>query len=200
MFSQYKAFMLQHVSLNFAEWGTIRSKLKLRHYRQGEIIHHIGDVCTELMFINSGLARAFIIDEHGKDSTWAIYFNDKNSHMTNLFVVDYESFLNQRESPMEIVALEDCEVVVMNYNDVAFLYDHTKKGNSFGRLMSEAAYSYLHNLSIQRQTQTAKERFEHFVRETPHLLDKVAQYHIATFLGITPQYLSRLKKEYKNRT
>jgi hypothetical protein len=50
---------------------------------------------------------------------------------------------------------------------------------------------------IVRQTKTAKERFETFIKDTPHLLEKVPQYHIATFLGITPQHLSRLKKEYK---
>lgn len=61
--------------------------------------------------------------------------------------------------------------------------------------MGQEAYSYLHNLIIQRQTLTAKERFEEFIKNTPHLLDKVPQYHIATFLGITPQHLSRLKKE-----
>ena len=198
MFSKYKAFMEQYVSLNLAEWNIVRTKLKLQHYQKGEIIHHVGDICTQLMFINSGLARAFIIDENGKDSTWAIFFNDENANMTNLFVVDYESFINHKESKLEIVALEDCEVVVMNFEDVAFLYDNAKKGNIFGRLMAEAAYSYLHDLVIQRQTLTAKERFEHFIRETPHLLEKVPQYHIASFLGVTPQHLSRLKKEYKH--
>ena len=64
--------------------------------------------------------------------------------------------------------------------------------------MAQEAYSYLHILTIQRQTLTASERFEYFIKQTPHLLDKVPQYHIATLLGITPQHLSRLKKKYKN--
>ena len=198
MFSQYKKFMQQYISLNFIEWNIVKSKLKIAHYRKGDIIHNVGNICTKLMFINSGLARGFIIDENGKDNTWAIYFNDKNSHMTNLFVVDYESFINQKESKLEIVALADCEVVITDFKDVEFLYNNTKKGDRFGRLMGQEAYSYLHNFIIRRQTLTAKERFEHFINDTPYLLDKVPQYHIATFLGITPQHLSRLKKEYKN--
>ena len=198
MFSKYKRFIQQHISVNFIEWNIVKSKLRIEYYQKGDIIHNIGDICTKLIFINSGLARAYIIDENGKDNTWAIYFNDKNSHMTNLFVVDYESFVNQKKSKLEIVALEDCEVVVTDFTDVEFIYTHTKKGDRFGRLMAQEAYSYLHNLIIQRQTKTAKERFEDFTKKTPHLLDKVPQYHIATFLGITPQHLSRLKKEYKN--
>ena len=198
MFSKYKNFLLQHISLNFIEWKIVKSKLRIEHYKKGDIIHNINSTCTKLMFINSGLARGYIIDGNGKDHTWSIYFNDKNSHMTNLFVVDYGSFLNQTKSKICIDAIEDCEVVVTDYKDVQFLYNNTKKGDRFGRLMSDEAYTYLHNIIIQRQTTSAKERFEEFIKTTPHLLEKVPQYHIATFLGITPQHLSRLKKEYKN--
>jgi len=198
MFSKYKNFIQQHISLNFIEWNIIKSKLKIEYYKKGDIIHNIGDVSRKLLFISNGLARGYIIDEHGKDYTWAIYFNDKNSHMTNLFVVDYESFLNQTPSKLSIDAITDCEVIITEYKDVQFLYNNTKKGDRFGRLMSDEAYKYLHNFIIQRQTTSAKERFEEFVNTTPHLLDKVPQYHIATFLGITPQHLSRLKKIYKN--
>jgi len=197
-YRQFKEFIEAKVALNFLEWNIIKSKLKIKHYKKGEIIHNIGDVSKELMFINSGLARAYILDENGKDNTWAIYFNDANSHMTNLFVTDYESFTNQSESKLAIDALEKCEVVCVAHKDVDFLYNNTKKGDRFGRLMNQEAYVYLHNLIILRQTTSAKERFEIFIQETPHLLEKVPQYHIATFLGVTPQHLSRLKKEYKN--
>ena len=190
--------MQKHISLNFAEWNIVKTKFEIIHYAKGDIIHNAGETCTKLMFINSGLARAFIVDENGKDNTWAIYFNDSNSHMTNLFVVDFESFTNQTESQLEIVALEDCEVVALEFRDVEYVYSNTKKGNQFGRLMAQEAYSYLHNLTIQRQVLTATQRFEHFMSQTPHLLDKVPQYHIATLLDITPQHLSRLKKEYRN--
>jgi len=186
MFSKYKIFIEKHVPLNFIEWNIIKSKLKIIHYKKGDIIHNIGDVSTQLLFMNRGLARAYIIDENGKDNTWSVFFNDKNSHMTNLFVVDYESFINQTPSKLAIDALEDCEVVCTDYKDVQFLYKNTKKGDNFGRLMAQDAYSYLHNFIITRQTKNAKERFEAFLHATPYLLDKVPQYHIATLLGITP--------------
>lgn len=198
MFSKYKDFMQKYISLNSKDWDTIKSKLKIEYFKKGEIIHNIGDVSSKIMFVNSGLARTFILDENGKDNTWAIHFNDNNSYMTNLFIGDYESFINQTQSKLAIDALEDCEVVVLKYEDLEFLYDNTKMGDRFGRLINQEAYTYLHNSIIIRQTKTAKERFENFISETPYLLKKVPQYHIATFLGITPQHLSRLKKEYKN--
>ena len=196
MLKKYKKFISKYISINPITWTLAKSKLKIEHYQKGDVILHMGDVCKKLMFINSGLARSYMIDENGKDHTWVIYFNDSNAHMTNLFVVDYESFVTQKESQLTIDVLEDCEVVSVTYEDLMFLYNKTKKGDRFGRLMSQEAYSYLHNFMIQRQTHSAKERFEAFMKDTPYLLDKVPQYHIATLLGMTPQHLSRLKNEY----
>ena len=196
MFTKYKQFMDNYISYNFIEWKLMTSKMKMKNYKKGETIHHMGDICTELLFINSGLARAYMVDKNGKDYTWSIFFNDENSHMTNLFLVDYDSFLNQSESNLSIEALEDCELVAIAYDDVQLLYGKLKYGGNFGRLMSQEAYTYLHRLIIDRQLKSATERFDIFMETTPYLLEKVPQYHIATFLGITPQHLSRLKKAY----
>lgn len=198
MFKKYKEFIREYIPLNILEWSLFESKLYIKNFKKDEVILHQGDICKELYFINSGLARAYIIDESGKDFTWSIFFNDENSHMTNLFVIDYESFLQQRASSLHIEALEETSVVAMSYDNVQLLYKRLKKGERFGRLMSEAAYIHMHKKSIDRQIKTAKQRFEEFVLTTPYLLEKVPQYHIATHLGITPQHLSRLKKEYKN--
>ncbi len=197
MFNSYKNFIQQYLKLNAIEWQLFEPRLSIKRYKAGDIILHQGDICRELYFINSGLARGFIIDENGKDYTWSIFFNDPNAHMSNLFVTNYDSFLHQKSSDIHIEALEDTTLVVTTYQDVQFSYNTLQKGERFGRLMAEEAYSYLHQQIINRQTKSAKERFEDFLKQTPYLLHKVPQYHIATFLGITPQHLSRLKKEYK---
>jgi CRP-like cAMP-binding protein len=193
MFTKYKKFMDKYVSLNQIEWTLFKSKIKIDHYKKGEIIHYAGDVCTKLMFINYGIIRAYIIDINGKDYTWNICFNDINSKMTNVYIVDYDSFVNQSQSRISFEVLEDCELLSLTYNDLQFLYKYSKKGERFGRLMAEIAYSHTHNATIDRLTKTAKERFEDLINEAPYLLEKVPQYHIATYLGITPQSLSRLK-------
>jgi CRP-like cAMP-binding protein len=193
MFTKYKKFIDKYISLNQIEWALFKSKVKIFHHKKGEIIHYAGDVCTKLMFINYGIIRAYIIDINGKDYTWNICFNDTNSKMTNVYVVDYDSFVNQSQSKISFEVLEDCELLSLTYNDLQFLYKHSKKGERFGRLMAEMAYSHTHNATIDRLTKTAKERFEDLINEAPYLLEKVPQYHIATYLGITPQSLSRLK-------
>ncbi|MBU0632503.1 Crp/Fnr family transcriptional regulator [bacterium] len=197
MFDRYEDFIKGYISFNIVEWTLFKSRLTLKEFKKGDVILHQGDVCKELYFINGGLARGFVIDESGKDFTWSIFFNDKNASVTNLFVTDYRSFLHQNASTIQIEALENTQIISVSYENVQFLYNNLKKGERFGRLMSEEAYAYLHNLVVERQTKSARERFENFVEKTPFLLEKVPQYHIATFLGITPQHLSRLKKEHK---
>jgi len=198
MFLNYKQFIERYISYNFIEWNLFKSKLVIEKFKKGETILHMGDTCGALRFINSGLARAYIISEEGKDYTWSIFFNDKNAHMVNLYVVDYDSFLNQTESTLTIEALDDCEFITISYKDVQYLYDTLKKGERFGRIMSEEAYTYLHKQTIDRQSKTAEERFHEFMQKTPYLLDKVPQYYIASLLDITPQYLSQLKNKHPN--
>jgi len=195
MYKKYKEFIDPYISFNIIEWRLFKSKLKISQHKKGEIVHYAGDICSKLMFINYGIARAYIIDDEGKDHTWSIYFNDKNAKMTNFYLVDYDSFIHQTKSHISIEILEDCELVSICYDDVQFLYNKLKKGERFGRLMSESAYAYTHNYIIDRMTKSAMQRFEEFMQNTPYLLEKVPQYHIATLLGIAPQSLSRLKRQ-----
>ena len=87
MYKKYKKFIDQHISFNIIEWTLFKSKLKISHHKKGEIIHYAGDVCTKLMFINSGIVREYFIDDNGKDHTWDICFNDKNAQITNVYQI-----------------------------------------------------------------------------------------------------------------
>jgi len=194
MYTRYKEFADQYISLNAVEWTLFKSKLTINHYKKGDILHHAGDICNSLHFINHGLIRLYIIDETGKDHTWNICFNDHNAKMLNLFAVDYDSFIGQTESQISLEVLEDCELLSLSYNGMQFLYEQSKKSERFDRLMAELAYSYTQNLIIDRLTKSARERYQDFMEKTPFLMEKVPQYHIASYLGITPQHLSRLKR------
>ncbi len=189
--------MDQYISFNLIEWNVFKTKLKVTHYKKGEIVHYAGDVMRDLHFINSGIVRAYIISDVGKDITWHIFFNDENSKMTNLYVTDYNSFSNQIPSSLSFEVLEDCTLFSTAYEDVQFLYNYQKKGNRFGRLMAEIAYTHVHNLFLSSLQDNATTRFERFMQETPYLLNKVPQYHIASMLGMEPQSLSRLKAKLK---
>jgi len=197
MYAKYKKFIEKYINITASEWELYKSKMHIVHYPKGQIIHYAGDVCNKISFIASGLVRSYIIDEDGKDYTWNIMFNDKNAKTNNLFVVDYYSFITRNKSIVNIEVIEDCVLLAIEYNDVKNLHTILQKEEKFSRIMSEIAYANLYEKIIDRQMKTSEERFDTFMHTTPYLLDKVPQYHIATYLGMTPQYFSQLKKEYK---
>jgi CRP-like cAMP-binding protein len=197
MYSKYKKFIEKYIDITSKDWEIYKSKIHIEHYSKGQIIHHAGDVCSKISFINTGLARAYMIGEDGKDYTWNIMFNDNNAKVNNLFVVDYYSFITQKESMVNIEVIEDCELLVLEYDVVQSLHKTLRKEERLSRLISEIAYATLYKKIVDRQMKTSQERFDAFMQTTPYLLDKVPQYHIATYLGMTPQYLSQLKKDHK---
>ena len=194
-YTQYRQFLEKYISLNTVEWMTLRSKLQIKRFRQGEIILHSGDTCRRMVYLNHGLARAYYIDEKGRDHTWSIFFNDTQAKLYNLLMIDGKSFSEQSPAILSIEILEDSEAVIMEYDAVQFLYRHYRKSADFGRMIAEEAYATLHHHIIMRQSLSSRERFVLFMEQTPHLLEKVPQYHIATWLGMTPQHLSRLRSQ-----
>jgi len=198
MYAKYKSFIKKYVAMTDEEWEYYKSKIDIEYYQKGQIIHHVGDVCSKIAFINSGLTRSYMIGEDGKDYTWNIMFNDENAQVNNLFVVDYYSFITQKKSMVNIEVIEDCELLAVSYDNVSNLHNTLQKEEKFSRIMSEIAYATLYEKIADRQMKTSQERFDAFMHTTPYLLDKVPQYHIATYLGMTPQYFSQLKNDYKS--
>jgi CRP-like cAMP-binding protein len=188
-------FMQRYIELNIIEKSIIKSKMKEKTFKKGELIHRVGDICKNLLFIEEGYARAYVIDENGKDYTWSLIFNSEKSKVENLFLFDYYSFIKQEPSSIEIEALSDVRAVSFTKDDCELLFELNHKLEKFARLMSEEGYSFIHKLIIDRQTKSAKRRFEEFMQTSSHLLDIVPQYHIASYLDITPQHLSRLKRK-----
>lgn len=197
MLEKFREYMGNHVTLSLEEWALISSKFQIATFSKGELISKVGDTHDKIYFINSGLARAYTLDGEGKDFTWSIYFNDDNAHMVNLFLVDYDSFTNHSPSRLEIEALEESQFVYLKYEDIDTLSVQSHNMLLFCKTMADIAYCYLHHRMLDLQSKNATERFEDFMQQTPHLLEKVPQYHIASYLGITPIHLSRLKREYK---
>ncbi len=198
MLEEYKQFLEQFTSVTPDEWTSIKSSLIIHNYKKGEIIHYAGEICEYFSFINFGIVRSFLVDIHGKDYTWDIHFNDENSKINNVFIVDCDSFTNNKKSRMSFEVLEDSQLISLRNEAVQSLYNASKNGERVGRLLVERAYSHIQNIILDRLTKTAEQRYEEFIQNTPYLLEKVPQYHIATLLGITPQSLSRIKSATKN--
>ncbi|MGD9970155.1 MAG: Crp/Fnr family transcriptional regulator [Sulfuricurvum sp.] len=187
-------FLCRNVDLGDGDTETLAREFHPKRFDKGSMIHHVEHVHDSIYFIESGIARGYYIDENGKDTTWYIYFNDENAHLTNLVVFDYFSYLNALPSNLHFEAISDCTFQVVPKALIEHLCQQDVRWSEFMREASNQAYSLVHEKYFAQLVCNAEARFAKFLQETPHLLEKVPQYHIASFLGITPQHLSRLKK------
>ena len=183
------------IEITEKEWDFIRSKFKSKSVKKGEIIHYAGDVFSEVWYIKSGLARSYFIDNNGKDFTWQLYFNDESMSKINLFMDDSVSYYEQSGSLVSFEVLEDAEFFVISIKDLDKIFDMNMKWQHFGRMMiHDTWYASTYKRVLSLMGENAEERYARLLKEYPTIFDKVKSYHIASYLGIAPQTLSKLRK------
>lgn len=191
----YKDFIHKHINLEEEDWNLFQSRMEIRHFKKGDIISYQDDIWTELLYINSGFIRSYIINDSGQEFTRHFHFNTKESDILNLFVVDYTSFIDQVPSSTGFEVMEDAEVSVLKHADAQLMYGLSQKWERYGRRMAELAYIRKSSLYEELLITNAKQRYISLITTMDEWFNKVPQYHLATYLGITPVSLSRIKKE-----
>ena len=190
-----KDYLSRTTSLDEQEWKRVEMSLTVKTYKRGEVIHQQGSPLNKVVFINSGLARSHLIDSEGREFTWSIHFNDKESKIENLFIIDFASFIRSSPSQIHFEAVEDTEVVEIKKGDLKLWYKESLYWANIGRILTENAYCFTRDRSFSLLTKTATERYKRLMDENPSFLNRVSQHHIASYLGVTPQSLSRIRKE-----
>ena len=165
----------------------LKENLQFKCYTNKEIILRENQVCKHVYFINKGIMRTFSI-LNGKEQTNQFYFE-------NSYCSSYESFLIQKPSPLNIECLADTEVLTLKYEDVQRLYKISPALNTFGRKIAELLYIDFNMRSRSLQIDDAKTRYLNLIKRRPEIIQRIPNYLIASFIGITPESLSRIKNE-----
>jgi len=189
----FRDFINNNIGVSDTEWQMLEKNLVIQKYKKGETISFKQDIWTSVMYINSGIVRSYIMNEQGKDFTRQFYFNTTESRTANLFVLDLSSFTTQFPSNRTFEVLSDCEVIVFSRETLYKLYEKYKKWEFIGRKMAELAYIDMDLFYFNLLTKTPKERYNYLKNTMASLINEVPQYHIASYLGITPISLSRIK-------
>ncbi len=145
-----------------------------------------GDTAKEIYFVTKGCLRLFY-EKDGKDIS-AYFFTE------NMFAGAYDSFVSQRTSRHSIEAYEDCEILKLSRSKLNRLYTQVPKMNEFIRKIIEARFFDLHDLFTSQILDSPEERYLNLLRTRTELISRIPQHHIATFLGITPASLSRIRR------
>lgn len=167
--------------------------LESKSFRAGEKILHQGSVCRHIAYMVSGKARSYFLDRDGQEFTWSFHFNDQDARFENQFILDYQSFLSRSPTFLTIESIDDVELVLLAYEDLQQLMAAYPKVAALNGRMTELAYQSAHRRAFTLLTMNARERYIRLLNEEPHLLQKFRHYLIASYLGIAPQSLSRLR-------
>lgn len=176
----------QIIPLNSEEKKLVTELFKSRLYRKRQYVLQEGDVCNQFNFIVRGCLRMYKIDEKG--NTHIIQFAPENWWM-----IDIGSFHKKSPSELSIDAIEDTMVLQITHEDLIKLYISAPKFDRIFRVLIENSFVTLQNRLLQNISSTAEERYLSFMETYSYLSNRLPQTQIASFLGITPEFLSRLR-------
>jgi CRP-like cAMP-binding protein len=174
------------ITLSQSERDIVTSLFIEKAYKKGDLFLAEGQVCKQVGFVAKGLMR-YYINHDGEEKTYA--FSQENNYVCN-----YESFLPQSPSSKIIQALEDCQVLVISHTDLQIFYANIREGERFGRIAIESVFLQLLQDINSFYTETPELRYQRFLKNHADLQRRISQYHIASFVGVKPQSLSRIRK------
>lgn len=173
------------IPLNNQEKQLVTELFQPRLYRKRQFVLQEGDVCNQFNFIVRGCLRMYKIDDKG--NTHILQFAAENGWLSNI-----GSFHERKPSELNIDALEDTMVLQISYNNLLALYTTAPKFDRIFRVLIENSFVSLQKRLLQNISSTAEERYMSFLENYSHLSNRLPQTQIASFLGITPEFLSRL--------
>lgn len=137
-------------------------------------------------YVLEGAFRAYVVADKGQDHTIQFAIED-------WWISDYNSYIYQQPATMFVVALEDSVVLRLSYEDEQKLKAAHPKFETFFRIIAEHSTAFMQRRIISNLTQTAEERYEQFLERYPQIVQRMPQYALASFLGMTTEYLSKLR-------
>jgi len=175
-----------HVPLSPADEEVIKRLFHKKLYRKDEHLLEAGQVCRNLIFIEQGLVRYYSFT-NGEEQT--NYFNKEED-----WVCDYPSFLPEIPATVYIQALEPVTAWIISSSDLQTFYRKVKFGERFGRLGIEYVFNSIIQQVISIYTDKPEVRYEKFLKSYADIVQRIPQYYIASYVGVKPQSLSRIRK------
>lgn len=186
MMQQLLKAIRQLVPLSKREELVIGRLFTQRNYKKGSFFLQEGAICKYAGFICKGLMR-FYINVDGVEKTYGFL-------QENQFISNYGSFVPQIPSPQVIQALEDSELYIITHANLQKLYQELKHGERMGRIIIEQVFIQALADLNSFYTDAPEIRYRNFITDHPDLQQRISQYHIASFVGVKPQSLSRIRK------
>jgi CRP-like cAMP-binding protein len=182
-----KAALNRYAAIPEAEFHYFEQQLKWKTVEKGEHLLWTGERCDQIFYCASGLFRMYYSVEDGSDCT-------KEFITEHRFFTSYSSVLLKIPSYQSLQALERSEVAVFTYQTFEQLFERDRCWETLGRKLAEGLFIKKVLKERQLLMNSAEERYQMFLQEYPGIEQRIPQYHIASYLGISPVSLSRIRR------
>ncbi len=182
----------KHISLDKTEMDFFVSLLQHKTLKRKDYLLKQGNICKTENFIIKGCLRTYTIDENGFEHI--VMFG-----IEEWWVGDLYSFLTQTQATYFIDALEDTEILQITKENLDKLYERVPKFEKFFRLLLQNAFIAQQNRINQNLSFNAEQRYLDFIKKYPQLEQRISQKQVSAFLGITPVFLSMLRRKLSQK-
>lgn len=188
MFEEIDLYVTQCIALTNSELAFFHELLTWKKVKKKEFILREGSICLFEAFIIKGCVKSYFTNEQGNETI--INFATENWR-----IGDLASFTSNKASYMNFEALEDTELFIIERNQKEILFQKIPAFERMFRLLVQRALVELQQRYFFATSKTAKERYLWFIDKYPSLMNRLPQYQIAHYLGITPEFLSKIRAE-----
>lgn len=185
-------YFQKFIELSPADCLKINSCFKEVKVKKRQFIVQPNFVATYRNYVIKGAFRSYVVADEGEEHTIAFAIDD-------WWITDYNSYIFQKPATMFVVALEDSTIMQIDFEKEKELKASHQKFETFFRTIAERGLAFYQRRLISNLTQTAEERYDEFVEKYPLILQRVPQYALASFLGMTTEFLSKIRHKKTNQ-
>ncbi|SFS44675.1 Crp/Fnr family transcriptional regulator [Sphingobacterium wenxiniae] len=179
-------FLRQRVDVSDAEALEFAAMFQEKKLRKKQFVIQPEFVARHRYYIIDGALRSFIVDDHGQETTIALAIDD-------WWITDYNSYIYQQPATLFVEAVSNATVLQLSYENEQKLKTSNPKFETFFRIIAERGLAAQQRRIITNLTQNAEQRYESFVQKYPQFVNSIPQYIIASFLGMSTEFLSKIR-------
>jgi len=185
-FTTIEKHVARDIDLNEEEQAYFISLLRINKVRKKQLIVQPEFICRYRSYVFTGAMRAYLIDKNANEHTITFAIDD-------WWIADFNSYIFQQPATLFVEALEDTTLVQIDHKAEQLLKETIPKFEKFFRIKTERAFAFLQKRILSNLRMTAEERYEEFINIYPNIVLRVPQYTLASYLGMSTEYLSKLR-------
>lgn len=186
-YSNILANIKRYVTLSEDDENQFIKIVRTTRVKKRQFIVQPGFVCSFQIYVLKGALRSYFVTNEGTEHTIQFAIED-------WFISDFNSYISQTPASLYVEAIEESIIQQVSYNDVEELCKNNPRFERYFRLVSQRAFAFSQRRVLSNLGKTAEERFIEFNILYPEIVKRVPQYTLASYLGITPEFLSKIKK------